>query len=59
MDGPLTPVTHHRNYCTECDWSASTERHSRYEVGRRALAHFHDTHHTIESEPVPELGGTR
>ena len=48
-------MTYHRNYCEECDWSASSETHSRNEVARRAIAHFCETHHTIDSEPVPEL----
>lgn len=51
----ISIVTYHRNYCTECDWSASTETQSRHEVARAAIDHFHETLHTIESEPVPEL----
>lgn len=50
-----TTVTYHRNYCTECSWSASTETHSQYEAARRAIEHFQKTQHTIESEPIAEL----
>jgi hypothetical protein len=48
-------VTYHRNYCTECDWSASTERYTRHEVGKRAITHFCNTNYTIESERIPEF----
>ncbi len=50
-----TNVTYHRNYCTECNWSASTEDHSRHEVASLAIEHFIETHHTIESEATAEM----
>lgn len=49
------PMSYHRNYCADCEWSASTEHHTRHEVSRRAIAHFCETNHTVESEAVPEL----
>lgn len=48
-------MTYHRNYCAECDWSASTETYSRQETVSRAINHFTETRHTIESEPIAEL----
>ena len=50
-------VTYHRNYCTDCDWSASTETHSRHEIARRTIDHFCETHHTIVSDRAPALDG--
>lgn len=45
---------YHQNYCTECDWSASSEHHTRREVASQAMDHFMETQHTIEGETVPE-----
>ena len=47
-------MSYHRNYCTECSWSASTEHYTRREVATRATNHFIQTNHLIESESVPE-----
>ncbi len=47
-------MSYHRNYCTECDWSASREHHTCREVASQAMNHFMRTHHTIESETVSE-----
>jgi predicted transcriptional regulator len=38
------------NYCTECEWAASAEEHSRQELSELAIEHFLDTGHAIESE---------
>lgn len=38
-----------RYYCTECDWSASIEDHSRDELFQATLKHFSETKHTIKS----------
>lgn len=49
-------MTYHRNYCEECDWSASTETHGQRELATLAIDHYIETNHPIESEPVAELG---
>ena len=46
---------YHRNYCTECDWNASTENHSRQELADLVMEHFKETQHDIEGENVSEL----
>ena len=49
------PMAYHQNYCTDCEWSASTECYNRHEVSKRAIAHFCETGHTIGSEVTPAL----
>ncbi len=44
----MSPVK--RNYCQDCDWSASIEEHSRQELSQRALEHFLTHEHDIDSE---------
>ena len=51
----LDRMTYHRNYCSECSWSASSEKLSRHEVASRAIEHFGETRHAIESERIAEL----
>ena len=48
-------MTYHHNYCSECSWSASSEKLSRHEVASRAIEHFGETRHAIESERIAEL----
>lgn len=45
-------------YCLECDWQASTvDGDGESEVSKRAIEHFVETGHTVESIrlPPPEL----
>jgi hypothetical protein len=44
-----------RHYCTECDWSASIENHSRDELFEAAIEHFDETSHTIESNAASRI----
>lgn len=48
-------MTYRRNYCTECEWSASTKNHDRHELNTLVIGHFTNTNHTIESEPILEV----
>lgn len=51
--------THHmkryssRNYCLQCNWSASTRNHNKEELTHRLIRHMaeHDGHHVI-AEPL-------
>jgi predicted small metal-binding protein len=51
--------THHmkryagRNYCLQCNWSASTRTHSQKELTHRLIRHMaeHDGYHVI-AEPL-------
>jgi hypothetical protein len=54
VDWDLSDVTYHRNYCSECNWNASSENLSRHEVTSRAIEHFNETRHAIESERIAE-----
>lgn len=43
-------VRYFRNYCTECEWEATTEEtESSREVGERAVEHHCEFGHGIES----------
>ena len=42
----------HRNYCCDCDWSASTNDHTWRELADLALNHAEKTQHTIKSESI-------
>jgi hypothetical protein len=42
-------VTHLVIYCVDCQWSASTEEHSRSDQSALAIDHHVGTGHTIES----------
>lgn len=46
-------VYYFENYCTECDWSASTEEYdSREEIGRVAIEHYVRSCHAIASRSL-------
>jgi predicted small metal-binding protein len=41
-------------YCLECDWKASTEDgYSDAEVSKKAIEHFVETGHTVDSFHLP------
>ncbi|AGB39493.1 hypothetical protein [Natronococcus occultus] len=41
-------------YCLECDWEASTgDDDSEQDVSRKAIEHFVETGHTVDSIPRP------
>lgn len=41
-------------YCLECNWQASTvEGHTEQEVSERAIEHFVETGHAVESLRLP------
>lgn len=41
------------NYCTECDWRASTKEYgSHAKVGREAIDHHVESDHVIESRSL-------
>ncbi|MFC6717714.1 hypothetical protein ACFQGT_08745 [Natrialbaceae archaeon GCM10025810] len=41
-------------YCLECDWHASTsDGLAEPEVSKRAIEHFVETGHTVESVRIP------
>jgi hypothetical protein len=42
-------VAHLVTYCVECEWSASTEEHTRSEQSGLAIDHYVATGHAIES----------
>jgi predicted small metal-binding protein len=43
-----------RKYCLECDWHAMTdEGETETEVSKRAIEHFVETGHTVDSLPIP------
>lgn len=41
-----------RNYCLDCDWSASIEDHDRHELAACAIEHATEHEHDIDSEVV-------
>lgn len=46
----IGPVEHFRNYCTECEWEATTATGlSRQEVSALAVEHHCERGHDIES----------
>lgn len=47
------------NYCTECDWTASTATHERQELAGLAIEHAVETGQDIESETNEEPDETR
>ena len=44
----MSPVI--RNYCLDCDWSASVDDHSRQELSQLALEHSLTNEHDIDSD---------
>lgn len=46
---------HFRNYCEECEWSASTETHGRGELAVAAIEHAIETDHDIDSEMIADF----
>lgn len=44
-----------QHYCTECNWSADIEDHSRDELFQAAIKHFGETSHTIESNTADRV----
>lgn len=42
-----------RNYCLDCDWSASREDHDRETLSRLTIEHAVEYGHDIESDPSP------
>lgn len=41
-------------YCLECDWQISTSGgHTETEVSKRAIEHFVETGHTVDSLRLP------
>ena len=43
-----------RNYCRDCEWSATTAEYNTQELGRRVLGHTIETGHDIDSEIIRE-----
>ena len=46
---------HFRNYCEECEWSASTETQSRGELAVAAIEHAVEAGHDIDSELIADF----
>jgi hypothetical protein len=44
------PLPERRNYCRDCEWSATTAEYGTQELGRRAIEHTIETGHDIDSE---------
>lgn len=49
-----TQLVHYfENYCTDCEWSASTEEYdSRETIARSAITHHVESGHTIDSRSL-------
>lgn len=48
----MTRIT--RNYCVDCEWSASAEEYSRDELASLAIEHAVECGHDIESDAEPD-----
>ena len=46
---------HLRNYCEDCEWSASSETHDRSVLGTMAVEHAIEFGHAISSELIADL----
>ena len=46
---------HLRNYCEDCEWSASTETYSRNELSGAAIEHVVEAGHDINSELIADF----
>ena len=45
----IVPPTQ-RNYCLDCEWSASIEDHDRHELAALAIEHATEQEHDIDSD---------
>ncbi len=51
MSSPIVPRVK-RNYCLDCEWSASIEEHDRHELAACAIEHAVEREHDIDSEAI-------
>jgi hypothetical protein len=46
---------HRRNYCEDCDWSATTETRTKQELSMAAIGHAVEHSHDLNSDVIADL----